>query len=90
MPDNIDRPGFYSQSNSNAYVYYERSTHNRWIALLLCLFLGLLGIHRFYVGKVWTGLLQMLTGGGFVVWTVVDFILILFGFFRDSEGRRLL
>lgn len=65
------------------------STHSRWIALLLCLFLGVLGIHRFYVGKVWTGLLQMLTGGGFVVWTVIDFILILFGAFTDSEGRKL-
>ncbi len=70
----------------NGYGY---SPHSKWIALLLCLFFGVLGLHRFYVGKVWTGLLQLLTGGGFVIWAVIDFILILFGAFADSEGRKL-
>ena len=65
------------------------SPHNRWIALMLCLFLGVLGIHRFYVGKVWTGVAQMLTGGGFIFWAVIDFFFILFGAFTDSEGRKL-
>ena len=79
----------YSVPGAANPAYDGPSTHSRWIALLLCLFLGLLGIHRIYVGKVWTGLLQMVTGGGFVVWAVIDFFLILFGAFRDSEGRRL-
>ena len=65
------------------------SDRKRLIALLLCWFLGLLGIHRFYVGKVVTGIIQLLTGGGFVIWAVIDFILILIGAFRDSDGRTL-
>lgn len=69
--------------------YYEKSPRSRFVAFMLCLFLGLLGIHRFYVGKAWTGLLQLLTGGGFVVWAVIDLIMIFFGFFTDAEGRRL-
>lgn len=58
-------------------------------ALLLCFFLGFLGIHRFYVGKIGTGILQLVTFGGFGIWALVDFIMIAVGSFRDSEGRVL-
>jgi TM2 domain-containing membrane protein YozV len=53
--------------------------------LLLCFFLGVLGVHRFYVGKIGTGILLLLTGGGFGVWWIVDFVLIATGSFRDKE-----
>ena len=56
---------------------------------LLCFFLGLFGAHRFYVGKIGTGLLQLLTLGGAGLWAVIDLIVILCGGFTDKEGKRI-
>lgn len=55
-------------------------------ALLLCFFLGALGVHRFYVGKIGTGILMLLTFGGFGIWALIDFIMIAVGSFKDKEG----
>ncbi len=66
------------------------SDRSRLIALLLCAFLGYLGIHRFYVGKFGTGILWLLTGGLFGVGYLVDIILIAAGGFRDRDGLRLI
>ncbi|NIJ45353.1 TM2 domain-containing membrane protein YozV [Wenyingzhuangia heitensis] len=54
--------------------------------ILLCFFLGGLGIHRFYVGKVGTGILQLITFGGLGIWALVDFIRIILGNFKDKQG----
>lgn len=59
------------------------------IALLLCFFFGVLGVHRFYAGKVGTGILQLITFGGLGIWTLIDFILILVGSFKDKQGQPL-
>jgi len=58
-------------------------------AFLLCFFLGFLGIHRFYVGKVGTGVVQLLTFGVLGIWTLIDFVLIIVGSFKDSEGNKI-
>ena len=57
--------------------------------ILLCFFLGGFGIHRFYAGKVGTGILMLLTLGGLGIWTLIDFILIVCGNFRDAYGRPI-
>lgn len=58
-------------------------------AFLLCFFLGLLGVHRFYVGKIGTGLLQLVTVGGFGIWALIDFIMIICGVFTDKQGNKI-
>lgn len=63
------------------------SEKSRFVAFLLCFFLGVLGAHRFYTGKIGTGILMLLTLGGFVVWMWVDLVLILLGLFHDKEGK---
>ncbi len=63
---------------------------NRLTALLLCLFLGVLGAHRFYVGKIGTALLFLVSiGGFFFVGVIYDCVMIVTGEFTDSEGRKL-
>jgi len=60
------------------------------VAALLCFFLGMIGVHRFYVGKVGTGILMIFTLGGFGIWALVDLIMIITGSFKDKENRKLL
>lgn len=59
------------------------------LAFVLALLFGIFGAHRFYVGKVGTGLLQLVTLGGLGIWVIIDLVIILFGEFQDSEGSKL-
>lgn len=58
-------------------------------AFLLCTFVGVLGVHRFYVGKTGSGLAQIFTLGGMGIWSLIDWIMILCGSFRDRKGKTL-
>jgi len=65
------------------------SDKSNTVALLLCFFIGILGVHRFYVGKIGTGILQLVTLGGLGIWALIDMIMIILQKFTDSEGDTL-
>ncbi len=71
----------------SSMMSWRTSPRSRLFALLLAFFFGVFGVHRFYVGKFWTGLLLLATGGGFGIWWIVDCFMILFGHFRDADDR---
>ena len=60
-----------------------------WVLALLCFFLGGLGVHRFVVGKIGTGIVWLLTFGCFGIGVLVDFIMILCGAFTNKEGKKI-
>lgn len=60
---------------------------NQWIAVALCFFLGTLGIHRFYLGYIWQGVVQLLTLGGCGIWALIDFIRLIIGDLKPKDGE---
>lgn len=65
------------------------SSKSGFAALIMCVFFGVFGLHRFYVGKIWTGLLMLFTFGCFGIWSLVDAISIISNTFEDKQGRVL-
>ena len=65
------------------------SKHSKTSLALFCFFLGGLGVHRFMVGKTGTGILYLFTGGLLFIGTLVDFIMILTGSFKDKDGNTI-
>ncbi len=59
------------------------------VAFLLCFFLGGMGIHRFYLGYTWQGIVQLLTGGGCGIWVLIDFIRIILNKLPAKGGAEL-
>ena len=67
----------------------SKSKHSKVTLALVCFFIGSLGIHRFMVGKPGTAILMILTLGALGIWTLIDFIMILLGKFRDRDGNLI-
>lgn len=65
------------------------SRKSRLVTVLLAWFFGVFGIHRFYVGRWFSGILMILTLGGIGIWALVDFIVALCGDFKDSSGLKI-
>ncbi|MCB1174077.1 MAG: TM2 domain-containing protein [Leptospiraceae bacterium] len=66
----------------------ESNASKDWMTtLLLCLFAGTLGVHRFYTGHTGIGLAQLFTLGGCGIWTLIDLVQIVTGKFTDSDGN---
>lgn len=79
----------YRYENYNASSNYIMSNRNGNIAVLLCWFGGVLGLHRFYLGRVISGVMFLITGGFFGIGVFSDLISISFGGLRDNEGKFL-
>lgn len=75
-----------TNTNVNGIQGVQKS---KWVAFFLCLFLGFIGAHRFYVGKMGTGILYLFTVGLFGIGWLVDLVCILIGSFRDKSGFPL-
>ncbi len=66
------------------------SRKSRLVSLLLCIFVGYLGVHRFYIGKVGMGILYLFTGGLLGIGWLIDIIMIACGNMTDATGRYIL
>lgn len=75
-------------SPMNTMAQDPNKSRKDWLTtLLLCFFLGALGVHSFYAGKTAIGVIQLITLGGCGIWALIDFIMIICGSYKDGEGK---
>lgn len=75
---NNDNTNTNTNTNNNYGAVPRGREKNKWVALLLCLFLGGIGAHKFYEGKIVMGIIYLFTAGLFGIGVLVDFISLLF------------
>ncbi len=85
QPPGYPQPGY----PQPGYPAYPQSDKEWLVTLLLCIFVGLLGVHRFYTGHIAIGVIQLLTMGGCGIWTIIDLIMIITGSYKDANGLPL-
>ncbi len=78
-----------SSENASTTGQVNLNGKDHLTALLLCLFLGYLGVHRFYTKHTAIGIIQLLTFGGCGLWVLIDFIQIVSDNFKDADGNKL-
>lgn len=79
--NNINNNNNNSNNNNRTPVYNvvnNRHMKNKWVAFFLCLFGGVIGLHKFYEGKILMGILYLCTGGFFTIGWIIDLIVLLF------------
>jgi hypothetical protein len=85
-----NNPMNYNQAPKyNPVIKHGVSKKSKIVALILCIFLGGLGAHKFYVGKIGMGILYLLTFGLFGIGWLIDIILIAKGTSTDKFGLQL-
>lgn len=68
----------------------QETSGRHFLAVFFLSFMwGMFGVDRFYLGKVWTGVLKLITFGGFGIWVLVDLVLIMSGSMRDKQGNEM-
>ena len=94
-PNVAQQVNYQNQTNPQPQVVINNinlntvSNKSKWIAFILCFMFGIFGLHRFYVGKIGSGLLYLFTGGFCGIGWIIDILLILTGSFKDSTNLPL-
>jgi hypothetical protein len=82
-------PTFCPHCGANLVHDLNVSPKSRLATSLLAWYLGCLGVHRFYLGKIGTGILMLLTFGGLGIWAIIDFVFAVTGNMRDKDGKLI-
>ncbi len=72
-------------------VYKVVNKQRHFLAVFFLSFMwGVFGADRFYLGKIWTGFLKLITFGGFGIWAIIDLTMVMSGSMRDKDGNEML
>lgn len=84
---NVETKTVVKEYKNTKKVVVDGDGKNQLVALLICIFVGALGIHRFYLGYIGIGIIQLLTLGCCGIWTLIDLIMIVTGDLKPKGGE---